>query len=81
MFKTYSELIANEQFTPAGFKLRLGLKDIRMVVSAADKNEVPLPLGSLIHDKMVSGVANGMGDLDWSALALIAARNAGLKKD
>jgi hypothetical protein len=34
---------------------------------------------SLLHDHALEGVANGMGDLDWSSLAKVAAMNAGLK--
>jgi 3-hydroxyisobutyrate dehydrogenase-like beta-hydroxyacid dehydrogenase len=79
IFKTYGELVSTEKYEPAGFKLRLGLKDIRLALIAADAAEVPLPAGSLIHDHFLAALANGMGDLDWSALALVAARNAGLK--
>lgn len=79
IFKTYGDLVAGEKYEPAGFKLRLGLKDIRLALVAADSAEVPLPAGSLIHDHFIAAIANGMGDLDWSALALVAAKNAGLK--
>jgi 3-hydroxyisobutyrate dehydrogenase-like beta-hydroxyacid dehydrogenase len=78
VFKTYGGIIAQEEYEPAGFKFRLGLKDVRLVLAAGDQAEVPVPLASLIHDKALSGMANNMGDLDWSALAKIAARDAGL---
>jgi 3-hydroxyisobutyrate dehydrogenase-like beta-hydroxyacid dehydrogenase len=79
VFKTYGDLVAKEQFEPAGFKLRLGLKDIRLVLAAADAEEVPLPSASAIHDHFLAALGHGMGELDWSALASLAARNAGLK--
>jgi 3-hydroxyisobutyrate dehydrogenase-like beta-hydroxyacid dehydrogenase len=79
IFKTYGDLVAGAKYEPAGFKLRLGLKDIRLALVAADSAEVPLPAASLIHDHFLAATANGMGDLDWSALALLAAKNAGLK--
>ena len=78
IFKTYGDLVATEQYEPAGFKLRLGLKVVRLVLAAADAAEVPLPAASMIHDHFVAAMANGMGDLDWSALAKIATQNAGL---
>jgi 3-hydroxyisobutyrate dehydrogenase-like beta-hydroxyacid dehydrogenase len=34
IFKTYGWLIANEQYEPAGFKMALGLKDIRLALAA-----------------------------------------------
>ena len=80
IFKTYGDLVAGEKYEPAGFKLRLGLKDIRLALAAADAAEVPLPAGSMIHDHFLAAVANGMGDLDWSALARVATQNAGLKQ-
>jgi hypothetical protein len=37
-----------------------------------------MPLASLIRDHLLSAVAQGQAELDWSSLARIAARNAGL---
>jgi 3-hydroxyisobutyrate dehydrogenase-like beta-hydroxyacid dehydrogenase len=55
------------------------LKDVRLALAAAAAADVPLPTASLLHDHALEGVANGMGDLDWSSLAKVAAMNAGLK--
>jgi 3-hydroxyisobutyrate dehydrogenase-like beta-hydroxyacid dehydrogenase len=76
--KTYGRLIAEEAYTPAGFKMPLGLKDIRLALAAAETSAVPLPMASLIHDHMVSALALGFENLDWSALGRIAAMRAGL---
>jgi hypothetical protein len=40
---------------------------------------VPMPFASLVRDRLVSVVARGWGDMDWSALGLLAAQDAGLK--
>jgi len=77
-YKTYGGLIANEQYEPAGFKMTLGLKDLRLALTAADALNVPMPAASLVHDHFLAGVAQGEGDSDWSALARLSARNAGL---
>ncbi len=37
-----------------------------------------MPLASLLRDQMLSAVAQGDGDLDWSSLAKLAAERAGL---
>ena len=79
IFKIYGDLVAGEKYEPAGFKLRLGLKDVRLALAAADAAEVPLPAASMIHDHFLAAIAGGMGDLDWSALARVASQNAGLK--
>jgi 3-hydroxyisobutyrate dehydrogenase-like beta-hydroxyacid dehydrogenase len=78
VYKTYGALIAEEKYEPAGFKMSLGLKDIRLALAAAEAQAVPMPVASLVHDHFVSGVAQGQGDSDWSALARLAAKNAGL---
>ncbi|KFA89937.1 NAD(P)-dependent oxidoreductase [Archangium violaceum] len=78
IFERYAVLIANAQYEPAGFKMKLGLKDVRLVLEAAGAAEVPMPLASLLRDHYLGGVAQGRGDLDWSALGALAAERAGL---
>jgi hypothetical protein len=36
-------------------------------------------LASLVHDRLVGVMARGWADLDWSALGLLAACDAGLE--
>jgi 3-hydroxyisobutyrate dehydrogenase-like beta-hydroxyacid dehydrogenase len=78
VYKTYGTLIADEQYEPAGFKMSLGLKDVRLALAAADAQTVPMPIASLVRDQFLAGVARGHGDMDWAGLAQLCARNAGL---
>jgi 3-hydroxyisobutyrate dehydrogenase-like beta-hydroxyacid dehydrogenase len=78
VYKTYGGLIADEKYEPAGFAMPLGLKDIRLALAAAEGLSVPLPTASLVRDNFISGLAQGQHDLDWSALAAILAKRAGL---
>ncbi|WP_284667775.1 NAD(P)-dependent oxidoreductase [Myxococcus sp. SDU36] len=80
IFEGYAQLIAEEKYSPAGFKMRLGLKDVELVLGAARTAEVPMPLASLVKDQFLGGVAQGHGDLDWSALGALVAERAGLKQ-
>ncbi len=77
VYNTYGALIAEERFQPAGFKAELGHKDVRLALSAGLALQVPMPLASLIADRFLALIAGGGGDLDWSALALVAKRDAG----
>jgi 3-hydroxyisobutyrate dehydrogenase-like beta-hydroxyacid dehydrogenase len=79
LHRNYANLIAEQQFEPAGFRLALGLKDIKLVLQTAAESTTPLPLASLLHDRWLSAVAKGRGELDWSAVALGVAEDAGLK--
>lgn len=78
LFERYAGLIADESYEPAGFKMYLGLKDVRLALAAGEAAEVPMPMASLLRDQMLSAVARGMGDLDWAALAKLSAERAGL---
>ena len=79
VYKTYGTLIADEKYRPAGFKIRLGLKDMKLALAAAESVDAPLPGASMIRDHMLTVIARGMEDADWSATAKLAAENAGLK--
>jgi 3-hydroxyisobutyrate dehydrogenase-like beta-hydroxyacid dehydrogenase len=75
---SYGHIIAEERFEPAGFALRLGLKDVRLMLAASEECQAPMPMASLVHDQLLSALATGQGELDWSSMARVAARNAGL---
>jgi len=78
IYKTYGTMIAQEKYKNAGFKLPLGLKDNRLVLAAAQDAAVPMPMASLIGDHFLAAIAQGMSEWDWSAVAAITFRNAGL---
>lgn len=40
-------------------------KDTHLALAAADSLLVPMPLASQIHDRMLTVVARGAGDIDW----------------
>ena len=77
-YRTYGGLIANRHYRPAGFRLPLGLKDVSLVLDAARAAVVPMPIASVIRDHMLSGLARGYADADWSAVAEVVAESAGL---
>ena len=79
VYTLYSKIIADQQFEPAGFRLTLGMKDVGLALEAAGGEHVPLPLASLIRDHYLDAVAHDRGDADWSALAEVAARHAGIE--
>lgn len=79
-YNTYGPKIINEEFSPAGFRMPLGLKDIRLAQQAGECVNVPMPFASIIRDRFISAIANGKSELDWSAIALGAAESAGLRR-
>jgi 3-hydroxyisobutyrate dehydrogenase-like beta-hydroxyacid dehydrogenase len=65
----YAERIAEARFEPAGFQLKLGLKDMDLVLGAAEAHALPLPTASVLHDRFLVALAQGLEDKDWSAIA------------
>lgn len=76
--KNYGGIIAREAYEPAGFAAALGLKDVRLVLQAADAAGVPLPVASVVHDRFLSAIGHGHAEKDWSIIAKLAAEDAGL---
>ena len=80
IYQNYGKTIAEERYTPAGFLLSLGLKDMNLVLQTAESAQMPMPFASLLHDRFMASVARGRGDMDWSALAMGVSEDAGLQK-
>ena len=78
VYKTYGGILASEKFEPVGFKLPLGFKDNRLLLAAAEEASVPMPMASLMHDRFVAALAQGLENADWSAVARVVYQNAGL---
>ena len=76
-YKIYGGLIAESRFQPAAFAAPLGFKDIRLALAAAESLRVPMPLGSLLHDRFLRLLAQGGDSLDWAAIGGLAAQDAG----
>jgi 3-hydroxyisobutyrate dehydrogenase-like beta-hydroxyacid dehydrogenase len=76
-YKIYGGLIADNKFQPPAFAAPLGYKDIRLALAAAENLRVPMPLGSLLHDRFVQLFAQGGDDLDWAAIGGLATQDAG----
>ena len=80
IYKNYGGMIAANRFEPVGFKLPLGFKDNRLVLAAAEEAAVPMPMASLVHDRFVDAIAQGLTEADWTAIARISFQRAGLEK-
>jgi 3-hydroxyisobutyrate dehydrogenase-like beta-hydroxyacid dehydrogenase len=79
VYRGYGDMIAKRQYEPPGFDLVLGMKDVRLALMAGEETNVPLPFASVLRDSFMDAIANGDANKDWSAIARVAARRAGLK--
>jgi len=77
-YRVFGPMIAQARYEPVAFPLSLVLKDVGLMLLAAEHAAVPMPFANVMRDQLSSAIARGYQDLDETALARIAAENAGL---
>jgi 3-hydroxyisobutyrate dehydrogenase-like beta-hydroxyacid dehydrogenase len=77
--KAYGGKIVEGRYSPPGMAVPLAIKDLRLALAEAEREAVPMPAASLVHDRLVAMAARGWNELDWSALGLLAAVDAGVE--
>lgn len=78
IYQGYGKAVAEKRFTPVGFRMPLGLKDVELAMRTAAEVQVAMPSASLVRDRMIASLAKGREEMDWSAIALGVLDDAGL---
>ena len=78
IYQNYGRAILGGSFSPPGFKLELGAKDIGLVMANGSETHTPMPIASLLNERFLAGLAKGRGNLDWMAIAMDVADDAGV---
>ncbi|MBI2742830.1 MAG: NAD(P)-dependent oxidoreductase [Chlamydiales bacterium] len=79
IFHAYAPMFCKRSYADAGFALDLGLKDIRLLQTCADRSQVPMPFLSELHEKLIISMTLGREKFDWAAIALLTRELSGLK--
>ena len=79
-YQRYGGFIARDSYDP-GFRLPLGLKDVDLARAAAADRGATLPSAEIVRGHMQDAIDAGFADRDWSVLAKVARRRAGLGDD
>ena len=74
----HGKRILENNFKP-GFKIRLHRKDMNIILQTGRALSVPLPCSAVVASQMDALLAQGNGELDHSALALLLGQLAGVK--
>lgn len=77
-YKIYGKIIVDEAYDGVGFTARLGLKDVDLVLAAANGARVPLPSANAVRDRLLGAIAHGAGESDWAVIAREQGRASGL---
>jgi 3-hydroxyisobutyrate dehydrogenase-like beta-hydroxyacid dehydrogenase len=78
VFTGYGARVAATEFEPAGFAMPLALKDVTLALQAGQELRAPLPMASLLRDRLLAALARGRDGWDWSGLTSVAREEAGL---
>lgn len=66
----YGPMIVNRAYTPPGFSMTMGLKDVKLIEDAAADVGLTLPVASVLHELFERAIDDpDLTDLDWSAIA------------
>jgi 3-hydroxyisobutyrate dehydrogenase-like beta-hydroxyacid dehydrogenase len=76
--RNYAGVMRDRNFDEVGFELSTGFKDVQLMLDAATDARAPLPYAELIRSKMLTLLANDLGDKDWAVIAEVARAAAGL---
>ena len=74
----YGSIVAERRYSPPGFTLALGLKDLGLAEELAREGGVDAAMAPVLRDRFETALATSdLVDLDWSAVAEISRRSAG----
>ena len=71
----YGPMIVNRRYSPPGFSMTLGLKDLKLIEDAASAGGLTLPVAAVLRKLFEAAqVDPELKDLDWSAIAELTRR-------
>jgi len=78
-YKIYGKIMVDQSYDKVGFMTLQGLKDLNLVLAAADQVRVPMPTANNVRDRLLGAIAHGDGEKDWAVMAREQARACGLE--
>lgn len=70
LLESKGKVIAAHDFTPT-FRLRMMRKDLTLALNTAGGLNVPMPLTSILSELHQAGIAQGLGDQDFSSIVRV----------
>ncbi|EEF57747.1 6-phosphogluconate dehydrogenase NAD-binding [Pedosphaera parvula Ellin514] len=78
VYRNYGKLLAEQHYDDPQFKLKLAFKDLKLAIQCSESADAPMRLAESLHNRMLSLIATGRGDCDFSVIGRGAAEEAGL---
>jgi 3-hydroxyisobutyrate dehydrogenase-like beta-hydroxyacid dehydrogenase len=74
----YGAIIAERRYTPPGFTVALGRKDLGLAEELAAEGRIDVPMAAVLRDRFETALDDpDLKDLDWSAVAEVSRRSVG----
>jgi 3-hydroxyisobutyrate dehydrogenase-like beta-hydroxyacid dehydrogenase len=71
----YGGIIAQRRYSPPGFTIPLGLKDLGLAEQLAAEGSVDVPMAGVLRDRFETALADPeLAELDWAAVAELSRR-------
>ena len=71
----YGGIMAQRRYSPPGFTIGLGLKDLGLVEQLAAEGRVDVPMAAVLRDRFETALADpDLAELDWAAVAEVSRR-------
>ncbi len=70
VYINYSKILLEKKFLPASFSLKLGLKDVNLVMQQSQDVDAEMALGKLLQRQLYQCIERGYGEYDWTAIAV-----------
>jgi 3-hydroxyisobutyrate dehydrogenase-like beta-hydroxyacid dehydrogenase len=70
LYINYGNILLKKAYLPAGFSLKLGLKDVNLVLEQASAVYAKMPFGKVVHRQLTDSVEMGLAEHDWTAIAM-----------
>ena len=78
VYDGYGRMIGAQQYADSNFPVGMGLKDARLILEAAERIGLPMPVAQLALEHLMGAQASGRADESWAVLAEFAAAPAPL---
>jgi 3-hydroxyisobutyrate dehydrogenase-like beta-hydroxyacid dehydrogenase len=69
VYESYGRMIGDRDFNDARFPVTMGLKDVELILQAAQHIAMPLPYARVVYEHLLAAQVAGRSHEDWSVLA------------
>lgn len=76
--RNYGRMIVDRAFDTQGGPVGIAVKDTALLLEAGGSLGVPMPMGSLVRDRLLATIAQGEQALDFTVMSRRARQDAGL---